>query len=86
MQLYYGPKYITLLNNYVNHKWFIDLIHGVISLPDATSCDNTFVSQRIDNPNVADCEWLTLKTIPLSEIPKHIKHLQQSNIYHNSPR
>ena len=56
MQLYYGPKYITLLNNYVNHKWFIDLIHGVISLPDATSCDNTFVSQRIDNPNVADCE------------------------------
>ena len=24
----------------VNHKWFINLLHSVISLPDVTSCDN----------------------------------------------
>ena len=23
----------------VNHKWFIDILHGAISLPDAMSCD-----------------------------------------------
>ena len=23
----------------INHKWFIDLLHGVISLPDATTYD-----------------------------------------------
>ena len=29
------------LPKFVNHKWFIDFLHGVISLPDATSFDKT---------------------------------------------
>ena len=37
----------------VNHKWFIDLLHGVISLPDATPYGKYIhiISVARDKPN-----------------------------------